>query len=381
MIPSEHRPLGVAILGFGFIGRVHAYAHRNMPIYYDPPPLRTRLVGVATAHVETAAKARDQFGFEVAVTDQLALIRRDDVDIVHICTPNSLHLPALLAAMETGKHIYCDKPLVATADEADAVEAALPAYRGTSQMTFQNRFWPATLRAKQLVDEGRIGAVTHFRGAYLHAGNVDRNRPLGWKADATRGGGVIGDLLSHVLDILWHLVGPLEPIHAVQRVWATVRQSLEDPTRVIPAVAEDLVIATVRSGDGALGTIEASKIATGTEDELRFEIHGERGALRFNLMDPNWIEFFDQTNADAPLGGERGWRRIATVNQYPAPGGFPTPRCSPGWLRAHIACLHQFLTSIARGERGDPSIQHGLTIQRVLGRIADLAGDGKPSAI
>ncbi len=370
MSTNDDRPLGVAILGFGFIGRVHAYAHANMLVYYDPPPLRTRLVGVATSRAETAAKAMNQFDFQVATTDQLSLVRRHDVDIVHVCTPNSLHLPAILAAIDAGKHIYCDKPLTATTAEAEQVAAALSRYRGTGQMTFQNRFWPATIRAKQLIDDGRIGAVTHFRGAFLHSGNVDRNRPLNWKADAEQGGGVIGDLLSHIVDLLWHLIGPLEPVHAVRRVWSTHRRSLEDPSRAIGEVAEDFVLATMRTADGAPGAVEASKIATGSEDELRFEIHGERGALRFNLMDPSSLDFYDQTCPDAPCGGERGWKRIAAVNRYPAPGGFPTPRCTPGWLRAHVACLHHFLDAIAHGRPGDPSLAHGVEIQRILGRIA-----------
>ena len=167
---TDRPSLGVAILGFGFIGKVHAYAHLNIPMFYDPPPLRTRLVGVATSNERSAAKAKALMGFEVATTDQLSLIRRDDVDIVHICTPNDLHCEALLAAIRAGKHIYCDKPLTATAEEAEQVAAALDGYKATGQMTFNYRFLPATLRAKQLVEEGRLGQISHFRGAYLHAG-------------------------------------------------------------------------------------------------------------------------------------------------------------------------------------------------------------------
>ena len=374
MSSAGDRPLGVAILGFGFIGKVHAYAHATMPFFYDPPPLRTRLVGVATGRPATAEKARSQFGFDVATTDQLSLIDRDDVDIVHICTPNDLHRPALLAAIRAGKHIYCDKPLVASAAEADEVERALAGYCGTSQMTLQYRFFPATLRAKQLADEGRIGAVTHFRAAYLHAGSVDRSRALNWKADATKGGGVIGDLLSHVIDLVWHLIGPLEPVHAVTRVWADRRRSLEDPHREIPEVAEDFAMVSMRTADGALGVIEASKIATGAEDELRFEIHGERGAMRFNLMNPTWLEFYDATAPESPIGGQRGWLRIATVNRYSPPGGFPTPKSTPGWLRAHVACLHNFLEALAHGHAAEPDLRHGIVLQRILGRISELAG-------
>lgn len=367
------RPLGVAILGFGFIGKVHAYAHLNIPLFYDPPPVRTRLVGVATSSKESAAKAKAVMGLEVATTDQFSLIDRDDVDIVHICTPNDLHREVLLAAIRAGKHIYCDKPLTATVSEAEEVAGALKGYKATGQMTFNYRFLPATMRAKQLVDEGRLGQISHFRGAYLHAGNIDRSRPLNWKADASRGGGVLNDLGSHVIDLLWHLLGPLEPMHAVTRVWTRQRFSAAEPSRRITHVAEDFVMVTMRTKDGAPGVVEASKIATGAEDELRFEIHGEKGSLRFNLMEPNWLEFCDLADSEAPLGGERGWRRIATVSRFPKPGGFPSPKNTLGWERSHMHCVFSFLEAITKGQQGAPDLQHGVEIQRVLGRIAKMA--------
>jgi len=367
------RPLGVAILGFGFIGKVHAYGHVNIPLFYDPPPVRTRLVGVATSNERSAAKAKALLGFEVATADQLSLLGRDDVDIVHICTPNDLHCEALLAAIRAGKHIYCDKPLTATTEEAEKVADALKGYKATGQMTLNYRFLPATLRAKQLVSEGRLGPITHFRGAYLHSGSVDRSRPLNWKADADRGGGVLNDLGSHVIDLLWHLIGPLEPMHAVTRVWAEDRASAADPSRRISHIGEDFVMVTMRTVDGAPGIIEASKIATGAEDELRFEIHGEKGALRFNLMEPNWLEFCDMADPDSPSGGHRGWKRIATVGRYEKPGGFPSPKNTIGWERAHMHCLYSFLDSIAKGRPGNPSLMHGVEMQRLLGRIARMA--------
>jgi predicted dehydrogenase len=370
---TTDRPLGVAILGFGFIGKVHAYAHLNIPLFYDPPPLRTRLVGVATSNEKSAAKAKNLLSFHIATTDQLSLINRDDVEIVHICTPNDLHCEALLAAIRANKHIYCDKPLTATAEEAETVAAALAGYKATGQMTFNYRFLPATMRAKQLVDEGRLGKISHFRGAYLHAGSVDRNRPLNWKADIAHGGGVLNDLGSHIIDLLWHLLGPLQPMHAVTRVWTKERANAADPSHKIARVGEDFVMVTMQTADGAPGVIEASKIATGAEDELRFEIHGEKGALRFNLMEPNWLEFGDQTDPDAPLGGRRGWKRIATVGRYEKPGGFPSPKNTIGWERGHMHCVYSFLDAIARGRPAEPSLMHGVEMQRLLGRIATMA--------
>lgn len=370
---ADERTMGVAILGFGFIGKVHAYGHLNIPLFYDPPPVRTKLIGVATSRKESAAKAKALLGFEVATTDQMELIHRDDVDIVHICTPNDLHTEPLLEAMKLNKHIYCDKPLSATLDEAEQVAAALPDYQGTSQMTLQYRFWPATLRAKQLVDEGRIGQVTHFRGAYLHAGSVDKNKALNWKADADRGGGVLNDLGSHIIDLLQHLIGPLEPMHVVKRIWTNERFDQKDPSRKILAVGDDFVMMAMRTADDAPGVIEASKIATGSQDEVRFEIHGDQGALRFNLMEPNWLEFCDLADPESPLGGTRGWKRIATVSRYPKPAGFPGPKMAIGWERGHMHCLYNFLDAVAKNEPGNPNLAVGVELQRLLARIADMA--------
>ena len=368
----SEQTLGVAILGYGFIGKVHALAHVAMPLLYSPPPLRTRLVGVATATQTSAEKAAATGLFEVVTIDQMALIHRDDVQIVHICTPNDTHLSALLAAIAAGKHIYCDKPLTATLTEAEQVGAVLPAYRGTAQMTLQYRFWPATLRAKQLVDEGRIGRVAHFRAAYLHAGSVDPAKPLNWKADAGRGGGVLADLGSHVIDLVQHLLGPIEPLHVVQRVWSPGRESLGTPGRPIAEVGDDCTILTCRTADGAPGVIEASKIASGCEDELRVEIHGQRGALRFNLMDPNVLEFCDLAQPDSPHGGLRGWTRIATVSRFDGPAQLPGPKNGVGWLRGHAHCLHNFLSDVAAGRPGEPGLEVGIELQRTLAAVAEL---------
>ena len=134
--------LGVGIIGFGFIGKAHTYGYLNMPLYYDPVPVRTRLVGVATSREETARKAKEQGGFEFATTDWRELIARDDIQIINICSPNSQHAEQLLAAIAAGKHIYCDKPLVVTAEEARQIEAALRDAQGTGQVTLQSRFYP-----------------------------------------------------------------------------------------------------------------------------------------------------------------------------------------------------------------------------------------------
>lgn len=368
----------VGILGFGFIGKVHAYAYTVLPFYYDPVPLQARITHVVTRRPETAHQAKRILPGTTTGTDFRAVTENPEVDIVHICTPNHLHKEALLSAMQNGKHIYCDKPLVARLEEAEEVARALPAYRGIAQMTFQNRFFPATLRAQQLVAEGRLGKVLGFRAAYLHGGSADPQAPLKWKLSAAAGGGVIADLASHVLDALEWLAGPIASVMAATHIAWPERPLPHDPTRHAPVDAEDAVTALIRLKSGALGTLEATKLASGTEDELRLEIHGSQGALRLNLMDVHHLEYYDAASPDAPQGGMRGWTRIACGQRYPAPAtSFPSPKAAIGWIRAHVACLAAFLQAVAEGRPAEPSLAQGLRIQRLMHALSQSAHQGR----
>jgi predicted dehydrogenase len=368
---KEHR---VGIIGYGFIGKVHAHGYATMPFHYDPPPLRARITHVCTSRIETAEAGRAQLGADVATTDSREITENPDIDIVHICSPNHLHKDALLSAMAHGKHIYCDKPLVATLDEAREVAAALGDYRGTAQMTLQNRFFPAIMRAKELIGEGFLGQILEYRAAYLHAGSADPSAPLKWKLDAAAGGGVIADLASHVLDLVHHLLGDYAELFAATKIAYPDRPSAADPSRREPVRAEDCVMLLARMMGGALGHLEATKTATGTEDELRLEIHGEKGGLRFNSMDPHYLDVYD-CRADA---ARRGWTRVPTGQRYPAPASaFPGPKFSIGWLRVHTACLANFLQSVARGEPGDPGLGQGIYIQRLIEETRRSAAEGR----
>jgi predicted dehydrogenase len=366
----------VGILGFGMIGRVHAYGYAALPYYYDPLPLAARITHVVTARPETAEKARRMVGADVAATDFRAVTENPEIDIVHICTPNNQHCEALLSAIFHQKHIYCDKPLVARFDEARQVAVALKGYRGTGQMTFQNRFFPATLRAKQLIDEGRLGRVLQFRALYLHAGSADPNTPARWKLSGAAGGGVIADLASHVLDLVEHLAGAIDAVMAETYIAYTERPSPGDPSRKVPVDAEDCALVLARLQSGGVGTIEATKIATGAEDELRIEIHGSQGALRFNLMNPHHLEFYDATVADRPMGGTRGWNHIDTGQRYlPPAAAFPSQKAAIGWTRGHVACLANFLQAAALGHVAEPGLEKGVRVQHLMESVRKSASE------
>jgi predicted dehydrogenase len=366
----------VGIIGFGFIGKVHAYGYRNLPFFYDPVPLNARITHIVTGHGETAREAAQLVDADHSGTDYREVTENPAIDIVHICSPNHLHKDAVLSAIRHGKHIYCDKPLASTMDEAEEILEALAGYRGTSQMTFQNRFFPATMRAKQLVDAGSLGDLLAFRAAYLHSGSADPNAPLKWKLSAAAGGGVIADLAPHMLDLIEWLAGPFRSVMAATHIAYPQRPSFGDAGVPMPVDAEDSVTLLARLQCGALGTIEATKLATGMEDEMRLEIHGSRGALRFNLMDPHHLEFYDATALSEPQGGLRGWNRIDAGQRYAKPAtSFPTPKAATGWLRGHVACLANFLASVAAGRPAQPDLTQGVRVQRLMDCIRRSASD------
>jgi len=362
------KKVNVGIVGVGFIGKVHAYGYINLPMFYDPPPVEAKLLGGCTSRPETAERAKAKLGFDFCTTDFRRITENPQIDVVHICTPNAFHKEALLSAIAHGKHIYCDKPLAASAAEARDIVAALDGYSGVHQMTLQNRFFPATLRAKELVDEGFVGDVLSVRAAYLHAGSANPEAPLKWKlAKRVAGGGVLYDLGAHILDLVQHLVGEFDEVFCDTKIAFPDRPSVEDPGRRVPVEAEDLALMMIRTKRGALGTVEATKIATGSQDELRIEIHGTKGALRFNGMAASYLEAYDVSAPAGPTGGGQGWTRIDTTQRYPKPAsGFPGPKFAIGWIRSHAACLHNFLAGVAEGKPVQPDLRQGARLQEIM---------------
>jgi predicted dehydrogenase len=357
------RELGVGIVGFGFIGKVHAHAYNSMPLFYDPPPLRTRLVGVCTSRAQTAAKAAAQGGFEVATTHYRELIARDDIHVINVCTPNDLHRPVVLDALAAGKHVYCDKPLCLNLAEAREVAAAAKAATTRHQMTFHVRFVPAVMRAKQLVEDGFLGELHHFHAAYLHSGYADPERPMSWRIDKARAGaGALADLGAHVIDLVRHLLGDFAAVNATAETFIRERPAAAGSRELVPVEVDDYICLRARMRGGGLGIVEASRFATGTDDELEFAIYGRRGALKFDLMQPNYLWAFDESDP----AGARGFKRIACVQQYPAPAALPSPKLPVGWIRFHIACLHSFLTHIAEDTPCEPDLLDGAAVQAIM---------------
>ena len=277
-----------------------------------------------------------------------------------------------MSAIAHGKHIYCDKPLTQELSDALAIREALKGYKGISQMTLQNRFFPATLRAKQLIEEGAIGDILEFRGQYLHSGSADPTAPFKWKLAA----GVVNDLGSHILDLMNMLIGPFDSLSAVTHIAFPERPSATEPGKMVKVTAEDNMLVTVKLPNGAYGNISASKITTGAEDEFGFAIHGTKGALRWDPMNLDKLFYYDCSAKSSPIGGVRGWTAIDCGQRYDKPAGFPTPKAPIGWMRGHMHCLYTFLKSVHTGQQLGPSLEDGVKMQEILAKVQESAANG-----
>ncbi len=256
----------------------------------------------------------------------------------------------LFARRGPGKIVLCEKPLANTLEDARRMAEA--ARDVPNMVWFNYRRVPAVAYAKQLIEAGKLGQPYHYRGWYLQQWGPDRRRPVNWKmARAEAGSGVVGDLLSHAIDLALFLNGPIGRLTATTRIFAEGRE------------VEDAALVIAEFANGSIGTLEASRYAIGSRNRNAFEINGIRGLLYFNLEDLNRLEFFDATEA-GPLQGERNL--LVTDPEHPYGGDFWKPGHILGYEHTFIAALADFLRSLARKETFHPNFEDGVTVQRVL---------------
>ena len=360
------KKLGVAMIGYGGIGRVHVMGYRNIPFHYGLPADTVNMVGVATTRPETAEKAAREIGCQVYTTNYRKLLARDDVDVVDICVPNRAHEEIVIAAAEAGKHIYCEKPLAMSTAQGRRMVAAVEKAGVKTQMTFNFRFFPAITRARQLVDDGFLGRVFSFRGRYHRASYIDKNKPLSWRlSKKVSGGGALFDIGSHILDVLYYLLGDFGSVQATLDTLIKERPVAAGAAEKAPVDVDDIALMHLRMADNTLGLVEVSRMGTGATNDLQFEIFGENGAIRFCSEDPSWLDVYDVRDAGQPLGGMRGFRKLEVVQRHE---GQKSPDWSmpPGFVRSHAECQYRFLKAVAENTPASPTLADGLKIQKIM---------------
>jgi predicted dehydrogenase len=244
-------------------------------------------------------------------------------------------------------------------------------------MVFNNRFMSPVMRAKELMEENRLGRILSFSVRYLHSSALDTVKKAGWKQDKDIcGGGVLFDLGSHAVDLIYHLCGEFQSVFGKSQIAYPLRTGVDGSQWRTNADEAFYMIATLKSG--AVGTFEISKITTGANDDLSFEIHGERGSIKFDLMNPNFLEYYDATAKSGNLGGECGYTKIECVNRYPSPGGvFPGIKAPVGWLRGHVGSYYAFVDDVENNKSVCPDFDSGAYVQLVLERAYQSAETGE----
>ena len=358
--------MNIGLLGFGAMGRTHSYSIANLNFFYGELPFEAKVAGVCTRNFQNAETAARIFSLGKAYKDEDELICDPAIDVIDICTPNLYHYDAIKKAVKAGKHIYCEKPLCVTYEQAAEVAELVKEKGVTAQIVFNNRWMAPSIKAKELITNGSLGDILSFRIAYLHSSCADPDKKAGWKQNSDIcGGGVLFDLGSHIIDLIYYLCGEFDEISGMSKIAFPTRKGMDG--NEWDTNADEAFYMMAKLKNGATGTIEASKITVGANDDLTFEIYGTRGSVKFDLMEPNWLHFYDNTLPTGELGGGKGFQKIECIGRYPAPGGvFPGVKAPVGWLRGHITSMHNFLSAVHLGKAASPSFDDAAHVQKVM---------------
>jgi predicted dehydrogenase len=377
--------LRVGMIGYGFMGAAHSYAWRAASMAFDlgAVPVLAVLCGRDEAVLEQKAA---RFGFAGTATDWRAVVERDDIDVIDVCSPGDTHMAVTVAALQSGKHVLVEKPLANSVAEAETMAEAAGSARQSGQRSmvgFNYRRVPALKLARDLVADGRIGELRHVRGAYLQDWLVDPAVPLAWRMRRElAGSGAIGDIGAHVIDLAQFLTGErLSALSARTRTFVTQRPLPTGAYRVAGgsggAVTGEVTVddAFVLHGEvgPALATFEATRMATGRRNSLRLELNGSVGSLAFDFETMNELSFYDAKDPHRT----NGFRRIiATEPDHPYMSAWWPPGHGLGYDHTFTNEIADFVRAIVEGTDPEPSLLEGLQVQRALAALESSAASG-----
>ena len=376
MPETPARPLGVALIGYAFMGRAHSQAWRTVGAAFDVPPIARRVI--VGRDEQAVAEAARRLDWEEHATDWREAVTRDDVDIVDICTPGFLHAEIAIAALEAGKHVLCEKPLANDPAEAERMVEAARAARERGQVAALGHTYrrvPALAHARDLVAAGRLGQIRQIRASYLQDWLVDAEAGMTWRLrKETAGSGALGDIGSHAIDQIQYVTG--QQVTAVRGRLATMVPERPGPDGPEPVTVDDAAWATLELDGGAIASVEASRMATGAKNELALEVYGTRGALRFDLERLDELWFLDAT---APVA-EQGFARVlVTEPEHPYLEGWWPQGHILGWENAFTNQARDLLLAVRSRDPAaySPDFEDGLALQRILEAvIASHRADG-----
>jgi len=362
--------INVALIGYAFMGKAHSNAYRQVSHFFSPrlTPRMKVLCGRTPAKVRAAAR---EHGWEETATDWREVVNRKDIDLIDIATPGDSHAEIAIAAARAGKAVFCEKPLANSVAEAERMLAAVTRTGVTHMICHNYRRAPAVMLAKQLIEEGQLGEIRHYRGTYLQDWVTDPKIPLVWRLDKNKAGsGALGDIGAHSIDLARFLVGEITEVAGDLKTFIKTRPLPGNPKKTGRVTVDDASTALVRFKNGAIGTIEATRMAPGRKNYNRFEINGSGGSLAFDMERMNELELY--LESDKPR--VRGFRRILVTE----PGH---PYFKAWWPAGHIIgyehtfthTVYDLLEAMADGKVPTPNFEDGVRNQRILGAIEKAA--------
>lgn len=370
--------LGVGMVGYSFMGAAHSQAWRTAPRFFDLP-LRTEMTALAGRNRDNVTAAADKLGWNSIETDWRALLTRDDVDLIDICTPGDTHAEIAIAALDAGKHVLCEKPLANSVAEAEEMVAAAEraAANGTVAMVgFTYRRVPAVQLARQLVADGRLGEIRHVRAQYLQDWLSDASAPLSWRMDKSKAGsGALGDIGAHIIDLTQFITGEaITSVSGMLETFVTERPVATEFSGLSgtagdetgPVTVDDTACFLAAMSGGGVGVFEATRFAQGRKNAIRIEINGARGSVAFDFEDMNVLHFYDAEDPAATAG----FRRIVvTEADHAYIAAWWPPGHGLGYEHAFTHQVVDLVEGLAAGTHPAPSFADGLAVQRVLDAV------------
>lgn len=362
-------PLNIGLIGCGFMGRTHSNAFRQAEVFFDLAR-RPVLKAVCSRSSDTVQSFASRWGYESTETDWRELIERDDIDLIDIASPNDTHKDIAIAAAEAGKMVMCEKPLGRNAEESAAMTAAIDKAGVANMVWYNYRRVPAVTLAKQLIDEGKLGKIYHYRANFLQDWTIATDLPQGgeglWRLDkSVAGSGVTGDLLAHCIDTAMWLNGGIDEVVGMTETF--VKERTHQLTgKVEPVTIDDASIFMARFANGSLGKFEATRYARGHKALYTLEINGEHASLRWDLHDLHRLQMFDHRDE----GRSRGWRSIhITDGDHPYMDRWWVPGLQIGYEHTFTHQFADFIEGIASDTLASPSFKEALATDRVTDAV------------
>jgi predicted dehydrogenase len=384
---SSQRPrLGVAMVGYAFMGAVHSQAWRTAGRFFDLP-FEVDMAVLGGRNADAAQRAAQTLGWSAVETDWRRLIDRPDVDLVDVCTPGDTHADIAIAALNAGKHVLCEKPLANSVAEAEHMVAAADAAasRGVRAMVgFNYRRVPAIALARRLVEMGRLGQIRHVRAQYLQDWIVDPQFPLVWRLQRDKAGsGALGDIGAHIVDAAQFITGEqITGVSAVTETFVRRRPLLSATSGGLAATADsaqtgevtvdDAALFTARLAGGGLAIFEATRFATGRKNAIRIEVNGSLGSLGFDFESMNELQFHDASSS-AETGGFT--RVLVTEPDHPYMAAWWPPGHVIGYEHTFTHEVVDLLNAIASDQDPSPTFAEGLQVQQVLAAVEQSAAN------